>query len=612
MTKAATSAAAKAIIDIVEEELSTVFLNTEGDETIVIENGVAISVFTDGGFELVSGLAGHENIIVGSETSDQILLANSGGSTTIIGGEGDDVITNVATGVLGQHATFHGGIGMDTLSGSDSDLVTDHLFGGPDKDILLGRGGDDVLEGGTGDDVLNGGAGIDILKGGEDFDTYYSGDGDTIIDSDGEGKVYLNGILLNGETGNTENDQNDPDAAAVYTQSGTDLNVELNGSQITINNWNDGDLGITLGNNENHCRFGETLEYLSIGGLKITFELPSNQQSSMSEYEAQCQTIVAILQNAYSGSNTFKSIVNNAALVDDALTIVLGDSITGASYFRLDDTVRIELPLIDQRQDTFFDQYGREVKFSHDRLVIHEVIHDLANTLDLPVQVEIVDGAPDRSEINQYLSSADSDHQGPTVRLTNTVLNELGAPLQRISYDAQDTALENGQLSDFAYWTFGQQVEHVYLDSVSTSGTEFIGGNGSDLLISTGGSIDSLSGGSGVDFIYAGPGADFIDGGLNSDFIVGGYGEDYITGGGGNDVIYADEIDEEDNQINQFPPANEGPFVSLENDTVFGGGGDDVIFSDLGTDMLDGGAGNDVILSSADNATLLGGEGDVR
>ncbi|MDE2442446.1 MAG: Ig family protein, partial [Betaproteobacteria bacterium] len=77
--------------------------------------------------------------------------------------------------------------------------VADHLYGNGGNDILSGLAGDDYLEGDDGADTLTGGTDNDTLNGGQGFDTYLfnSGDGsDTIIDSDGQGLIQIDGETL--------------------------------------------------------------------------------------------------------------------------------------------------------------------------------------------------------------------------------------------------------------------------------------------------------------------------------------------------------------------------------------------------------------------------------
>lgn len=120
--------------DLEESSGDSMFLGTDGDDTII-------------------------------GTSSYALFALGGaGDDTIVGNMGNDILS--------------GGAGNDTLTGNDGD---DRLFGGD---------GDDRLEGGDGNDILMGGAGNDTLIGGYGDDELFGGDGDdTILDDFGSSYV---------------------------------------------------------------------------------------------------------------------------------------------------------------------------------------------------------------------------------------------------------------------------------------------------------------------------------------------------------------------------------------------------------------------------------------
>jgi Ca2+-binding RTX toxin-like protein len=70
----------------------------------------------------------------------------------------------------------------------------DRLYGGDCNDTLYGEADNDNLSGGKGHDYLS----ADYMEGGEGDDTYVAGDGDTILDTDGFGRVLFGNTVLSG------------------------------------------------------------------------------------------------------------------------------------------------------------------------------------------------------------------------------------------------------------------------------------------------------------------------------------------------------------------------------------------------------------------------------
>ncbi|MRR59058.1 MAG: calcium-binding protein, partial [Deltaproteobacteria bacterium] len=223
----------------------------------------------DGNDKAVGGMG--DDRIDGGDGNDRVYgdatdsSADIGGKDTLIGGAGDDALYGGGESDIlygdGESARDTGGFlglsaGDDKLYGGAGN---DYLYGGAGKDLLSGDGGNDDLVGGEGEDTLLGGSGddsldgildngsADILDGGDGFDTYQAGEGDTIRDSDGKGVVYLNGKQLSfatrkkGETTWTDS------AGNTYALSGGNLLVN---DPLTIENFNDGDLGIYLDEEE--------------------------------------------------------------------------------------------------------------------------------------------------------------------------------------------------------------------------------------------------------------------------------------------------------------------------------------------------------------------------
>lgn len=155
-------------------------------------------------------------------------------------------------------------IGEDNITRTGH--IDDLLIGDASANTLQGQSGNDILLGEGGDDTLNGGTNNDTLIGGQGSDTYIftQGDGvDTIIDSDGSGQIIWDLVNIQGDANalsdkwkkfnpNVWQDQRNPQDLISY-----DLQTEANGSQtlyifkngdlVKVDNWQPGDLGISLG-----------------------------------------------------------------------------------------------------------------------------------------------------------------------------------------------------------------------------------------------------------------------------------------------------------------------------------------------------------------------------
>ncbi|MCF6323458.1 MAG: hypothetical protein L3J89_03895 [Gammaproteobacteria bacterium] len=181
----------------------------------------------------INGVGSDDHIITFGDRSDNVI---NGGADTLSGGAGND--------------TLLGGTGDDILSGDGND---DNLYGGNGNDVLNGGGGTDRLYGGAGDDILIGGAGdnvADVLEGGTGMDTYIfnSGDGsDLIRDTDGLGQIIYDGnVLIGGLESATANEYQNDDGSLTYRLNGNFLQIIGVDGVVSVENFNNGDLGINL------------------------------------------------------------------------------------------------------------------------------------------------------------------------------------------------------------------------------------------------------------------------------------------------------------------------------------------------------------------------------
>lgn len=107
-----------------------------------------------------------------------------------------------------------------------ADIKKAFMVGGIGADWMAGGSQADLLIGNAGDDTLKGGANSDTLIGGAGNDTYIvnAGDGyDTVLDSDGQGSLVLNGVTLSGGAlvAGTTNIWKNKDQGITYTLKGT-------------------------------------------------------------------------------------------------------------------------------------------------------------------------------------------------------------------------------------------------------------------------------------------------------------------------------------------------------------------------------------------------------
>jgi len=190
---------------------------TEGDDTLVAENG------NDYGLE---GFGGNDTLI-GADGNDS--LRGGAGADTLIGGDGDDRFRYFGSETPADD-TLDGGNGFDNIvffsnagehrflflndamrtnieqvTGLDGNEYFDGsaltsgitLGGEAGNDYLQGGHGDDILVGGAGDDRLIGSGGADFMLGGDgnDLIIYVAGqtpDGDFIDGGDGRDAVLIN------------------------------------------------------------------------------------------------------------------------------------------------------------------------------------------------------------------------------------------------------------------------------------------------------------------------------------------------------------------------------------------------------------------------------------
>ncbi|MBU2992079.1 hypothetical protein Q4555_10810 [Octadecabacter sp. 1_MG-2023] len=232
------------------------------------------SIFGGKGGDIIQGGKGEDYIdggkqsdnISGGEQSDEIYGGN--GNDTINGDEGADLIyggsgnDNIDGGTYDD--VLYGDHGQDRINGGAGD---DYIDGGVSDDRLNGNSGNDEIYGGRGNDVMTGGSGNDELFGGNQGDRLNGGDGEDILNG-GMGNDELTGgagadvfifegtvnydVITDFEVGIDQIDFtaygpiSDADAAAIASQTGSDVVLNLSGSgQVTLEGIALGDLSLS-------------------------------------------------------------------------------------------------------------------------------------------------------------------------------------------------------------------------------------------------------------------------------------------------------------------------------------------------------------------------------
>ena len=537
----------------------------------------------------------------------------------------------------------------------------DLMFGEGGDDFLRGRGGIDVLYGGGGDDRLVGDAGNDYLFGGAGFDTYIwaTGDGnDRIEDSDASGAIFVNGQMLAGgvkKAGQTK--WTSSDGTIHYRMSGTDLIVELNGTQImTVNeNFESGQFGIRL------------IDEPDLPSYENGWEV---RELQLSEQHLITSTMNVIFRGTsspdemvlYNGNDEIYGYGGN-----DYLTAGLGhdriyggdgnDAIVGGFYF----VSQWPQPFIEgadqlDGDDALYGEAGNDYiigQAGDDRLFGGEGNDKLYgdNHLFYPVYFsppggdDVLDGgAGDDILLGDYgadvLIGGDGDDALYGDYLLHYKHNNIEGNLSFVAFevgragadyldggdgadvlygDGGSDTLLGGAGNDTLYGDYGETVQIGEEPLFEEIGDDFLdGGSGDDVLHGLRGD-DVLSGGDGIDTLYGGADADKIYGGAGDDLLSGDYiddslpGDDWLFGDAGNDSLFGaagnDNLDGGDDHDVLLGGAG--------NDVLFGAAGDDVLLGEstsfqgvAGDDLLDGGDGDDELQGSGGADTLWGGAGN--
>ncbi|MEW5993497.1 MAG: calcium-binding protein, partial [Candidatus Zixiibacteriota bacterium] len=473
------------------------------------------------------------------------------------------------------------------------DAVAGRWTEGNENDILIGLGGGDTLKGGIGEDVLIGGTGNDRLEGGQGDDLYAfrPGDGnDTVVDSDGSGKIIVSGLELTGVDldayqGSGADTWVDAATLFKYQRVGKDLVISEGtlaaGDKITVKDFDfqTGALGIHLNTK-----------------IKVAIQERSGNffMGSEVQYSTGSTTIGESLGKPFTVS------LNMAAQTGDRIVLEMAGGDAGVwSAVTGDEVVSfaggsVELMLREGQTEISFALINTGD-------VDSEVAYTL-NAMLLPFD-------PDAQQVSAdyHIELQGNDETDIPFDSTNTLLGDQAPLLDgsgNIQYDAWDNIISSGPEPGRA------DVIH------DTSGNDTIlAGGGDDIVWRQRGGDDIIDLGDGDDDFYtvAGTGGRVhVRGGAGNDYLGAGAGRDVIEGGEGADGLYGSA---EDDEIYGDEKGEAAAFIAqgrseagsgLRGEWVDAEAGSDRVFTGSGNDLIAGGDGDDLIVAGGGDDQIWG------
>nr|WP_281500826.1 VCBS domain-containing protein [Kordiimonas marina] len=198
--------------------------------------GSAVTFSTDDSRFVIKGdeLWLKDGVSLDYESEHQVTLQVSSSDTSGLKGS---AFVNFSVGNVTEQKTEMGGVGQDSLQGSNSVDQNnqwarggdDHLTGSDGSDRMGGGDGNDTLWGGAGSDTLFGGTGDDVLSGGNGNDLLYNGQGNDSVDG-GAG----NDTIWASAGDDTLTGGDGADTFVFGANSGNDTITDFNISQDTL------------------------------------------------------------------------------------------------------------------------------------------------------------------------------------------------------------------------------------------------------------------------------------------------------------------------------------------------------------------------------------------
>ncbi len=569
-----------------------------------------------------------------------------------------------------------GGVGEDHLYGNEqADILNSHegndfLFGGAGNDILNGGKGNDVLVGGADNDTLNGGEGHDTLKGGAGNDTYIFDTAfgfDTIIDSDGDGKIIINGITLN-QFYKTDADGivfrdavenpkfeavlvRDKNAQGVETQSLLIYEIANRENHLLIKDWQSGQMNLVMNDAPAVVR-----DAALIGNF--TGDTNANFFTTQLHLQQQANNHLHINANGGEGRDYVQGFLNGSDQIEGSNGndfLNAGALVEGVSDANpLQHYLFYSQPNV-EGTDIINGGAGDDyIIVSGKQSVVHggtenDIIH-----ADETLSIKFTDFTKDGTAVTQdqlwqdlqqlLVPSAKKDitteNNTTTIKISSSIFNHDKVANDYVSFTSatgltawylliESATTSGAYVIDLVYSNtkpvlhkspttgeWKQDLTNVIAsDNISPLNFNYLTGNQFAFDITTYQDQigHSLFGDQGNDTIFGSYRSDQILGGDGEDNLIGLDGHDVIDGGKENDIIFGGSG--KDTLI-----GGEGDDTILGNgladrqnnlpddDKIYGGAGKDKLYGGDGKDYIDGGVGEDTLYGEEGDDTLYGGD----
>lgn len=495
-----------------------------GDIALAYQNFGYKVVDTDTGFTIEFNTGDSASYFTYDGNDNQTVALAAVGLIGAFGGDGADSLD--ASGV-DESVMLFGGLGSDTLTGSDHD---DMISGGEGSDLIHAGAGNDSIFIDDADDLLtnvSGGEGYDVLThtGSNGFDLDLGTIGvEAVVATDG-----ANRLTANGEDNNVLYGMGGDDV--LTTNAGDDVLDGGEGDDTLSSGEGDDVLAGGEGNDTLNAGAGNDIYYFNRGdGADHIHDYAEGIYQERYFYEEQVAYQYEVSVQRGSGKN--------ATWVNEMRTGYRTETLEG---------YRDVYGEIDGGIDTLLFGYGI-------------LVSDIVLTRDgADMIVEL------RDEEDADVISGDSI----TIQ----------------DWADQKNRIENFEFSDQTKLDFSRIMHGAYGlggDDTLTGTVEgdfLSGGNGADIIkgedgrdiIVGGGGADDIDGGIGKDFLFGDAGNDTVDGGGGDDYTLGGEGDDTLSGGAGNDVLAG----EAGNDTLEGGDGNDLLLGGRGADLLRGGGGDD-------------------------------------